>query len=205
MSRLLVLGTYNRKKERELQQLLEPVGIEVRSLADFAKIAEPKIVEVDETGDTFAANAALKATGYASQVGQWVLADDSGLAVDALKGAPGVLSARFAGPKATDEANNRHLLERLNGVPLPKRTAHYVCHVCLADPTGAVRATAEDYCRGRILEAEEGTGGFGYDPLFEVIEYHRTFGELSPAVKACLSHRARAMRQILRAIETLVT
>ncbi len=189
---LLVIGTHNRKKGLEMAALAQSWGIEVRTLADFNHTDE-----VDEHGETFAANAALKALGYARQLGQWVLADDSGLAVDALGGRPGVYSARYAGEQATDADNNRKLLDELRGVPLDKRTAHYVCHVALADPQGNIRAQAEDVCRGRILLEEQGSGGFGYDPMFEVIEYHQTFGVLSPAVKSCLSHRARAMRAIL--------
>lgn len=191
-SPILVLGTANRKKGLELAELVEPLGLAVRTLADF-----PQAISVDETGDTFAANAALKAAQQAKHLGHWVLADDSGLAVDALGGAPGVYSARYAGPQAGDEDNNRRLLAELADTPLERRTAHYVCHATLADPTGAIRAEAEDYCHGRILTEHRGANGFGYDPLFEVIEYHRTFGELSPAVKAALSHRARAMRQLL--------
>ena len=190
--RVLVLGTANRKKGLELAELLAPLGLDVRTLADFPTALSPV-----ESGDTFAANAAIKAIEQAKHLQQWVLADDSGLAVDALGGAPGVYSARYAGPQASDEDNNRHLLAQLVGVPLERRTAHYVCHVTLAGPDGAIRAEAEDYCHGRILDVEYGSGGFGYDPMFEIIEYHRTFGQLSPAVKACLSHRARAMRKIL--------
>lgn len=195
----LVLGTFNRKKGLELAELVEPLAVQVRTLADF-----PGVTEVAETGETFTANAALKATQYARQLGQWVLADDSGLCVDALGGRPGVHSARYAGPTAGDEDNNNRLLEELADVPLERRTAHYVCHTTLADPTGAVRAEAEDYCHGRILTGRRGVGGFGYDPLFEVIEYHRSFGELAPEVKACLSHRARAMRKMLRTIERVL-
>jgi len=196
---ILVLGTANRKKGLELAELVAPLGLEVRTLADF-----PQALSVAETGDTFAANAALKAIGQAKHLGQWVLADDSGLAVDALGGAPGVYSARYAGPGASDEDNNRRLLAELADAPLERRTAHYVCHATLADPAGAIRAEAEDYCHGRILTDYRGAGGFGYDPLFEIIEYHRTFGELSPAVKAVLSHRGRAMRQLLPALRGLL-
>lgn len=191
----LVVGTFNRKKGLELADLLAGSPISVVTLADFPGVTPPV-----EDGLTFADNARLKATLQAKRLGEWVLADDSGLCVDALSGAPGVHSARFAGDDATDADNNRLLLERLADVPLEKRTAHYVCHVTLADPAGQVRAEAEDVCRGRILVNESGQQGFGYDPLFEVIEYHRTFGQLSPAVKACLSHRARAMRRVLREI-----
>lgn len=196
---ILVLGTANRKKGLELAELVAPLGLTVRTLADF-----PQALSVAETGDTFAANAALKAVEQAMHLGQWVLADDSGLAVDALGGAPGVYSARYAGPNASDEDNNRHLLAELANAPLERRTAHYVCHATLADPAGAIRAEAEDYCHGRILLDYRGAGGFGYDPLFEIIEYHRTFGELSAAVKAVLSHRGRAMRRLLPTLRGLL-
>ena len=127
-----------------------------------------------------------------------MLADDSGLEVDALGGAPGIYSARFAGPNATDDDNNRRLLEKLGDLPLERRTARYVCHVTVADPTGAVRAESHDTCRGRIRFEPAGTNGFGYDPYFEVVEYHRTFGELGPTVKRMLSHRSRALRAFCR-------
>lgn len=189
---LLVLGTGNRKKAIELIALVRPLGLEVRTLADF-----PQALEVAETGATFAANACLKASQQAPHLGHWVLAEDSGLMVDALGGAPGVLSARFSGLGATDASNNQLLLERLGDLPLERRTAGYVCHMALADPSGTIRAETEDRCRGRIVRTPRGTQGFGYDPLFEVIEYHRTFGELGLTVKECLSHRARASRQMV--------
>src|SRR5208283_5134203 len=131
-----------------------------------------------------------------------VLADDSGLMVDALGGAPGVLSARYSGPGATDASNNRKLLEDLRDVPMEKRNAQFVCHICLADPAGTVRGESSASCRGRILFAPSGSGGFGYDPLFEIVEYHHSFGMLSPLVKSHLSHRARAaVRLIPRLME----
>jgi XTP/dITP diphosphohydrolase len=195
----LVLGTTNRKKGIELAELAAPLPVKIQTLADF-----PEAREVDETGDTFAANAALKAVQYARQLGQWVLADDSGLCVDALDGRPGVFSARYGGASASDEDNNRRLLEDLAGMAIERRSAHYVCHATLADPSGQIRAEAEELCHGRILLAPQGSGGFGYDPLFEIIEYHRTFGDLSPEVKACLSHRARSLRKILPIIEALL-
>ncbi|HTQ38248.1 MAG TPA: RdgB/HAM1 family non-canonical purine NTP pyrophosphatase [Pirellulales bacterium] len=195
----LVLGTHNRKKGLELAELLQPWGFQLLTLADL-----PAAIEVAETGETFAANAALKACGQAAHLKCWVLGEDSGLAVDALAGAPGVYSARFSGPGATDESNNRLLLEKLGKTPLEKRTAHYVCHATLADPAGTIQAQADGYCHGRIRFEPVGTGGFGYDPLFEIVEYHRTFGELGPAVKAALSHRARAIRQLIPAMLRLV-
>jgi XTP/dITP diphosphohydrolase len=188
----LILGTRNRKKGQELVELLAPWDFELITLADV-----PSAIEVEETGETFAANAALKACEQARHLHRWVLGEDSGLAVDALKGEPGVYSARFSGPGATDDSNNRLLLEKLRSTPLEKRTAHYVCHATLADPEGNIRAESEGYCHGRIRFEPAGTGGFGYDPLFEIVEYHRTFGELGPAVKAALSHRARAIRQLI--------
>lgn len=189
---LLVLGTRNRKKAEELLALLRPLGLELKTLADF-----PKAIDVEETGETFATNAALKACQQATHLGQWVLGEDSGLVVDALGGAPGVLSARFSGPEASDESNNRLLLERLAKTPLEKRTSHYVCHATLSDPQGIVRAESEARCHGRIRFEPAGVGGFGYDPLFEVVEYHRTFGELGPLVKSVLSHRGRALRRLV--------
>jgi XTP/dITP diphosphohydrolase len=189
---VLVFGTGNRKKAGELADLLAPTGIELKTLADFAAP-----LDVDETGQSFAENAALKATQQAKHLGQWVLADDSGLVVDALKGEPGIYSARYAGANATDADNRRKLLAALDGVTEARRGAHFVCHLALADPTGTVRAEATGKCHGRIRNEEAGSGGFGYDPLFEIVEYHRTFGELSAVTKAVLSHRARAMYLIL--------
>jgi XTP/dITP diphosphohydrolase len=195
----LILGTRNRKKGLELAELLAPWGFELVTLAEI-----PESIEIEETGETFGANAALKACQQAKHLKRWVLGEDSGLAVDALGGAPGVYSARFSGSEATDESNNRLLLEKLGKIPLEKRTAHYVCHATLSDPDGNIRAEAESDCRGRIRFEPTGTGGFGYDPLFEIVEYHRTFGELGPAVKAALSHRARAVRQLIPEMLRLV-
>ena len=197
----LVLGTTNQGKVRELIDLLAPLGIGCESLADHAAA-----VEVEETGATFADNAALKAVGQARPLGRWVLAEDSGLVVPALGGAPGVHSARFSGPlageprAAIDARNNSLLLERLAGRQGSERAAHFACHAALADPSGRIVAVAAGTCGGLIAEQPAGRGGFGYDPLFIVPEYHRTFGELPPAVKAVISHRARALRAILPAI-----
>jgi XTP/dITP diphosphohydrolase len=190
--RRLVIGTRNQKKGAELADLLAPWGFNIATLAEF-----PTAIDVVEDGNTFAANAVLKATQQALHLRRWVLADDSGLEVDTLSGAPGVFSARFAGTNATDQQNNEKLLDQLGTTPLETRTAHYVCHVAVADPTGTVRAESHDLCRGRIRFEPSGANGFGYDPLFEVVEYHRTFGELGPHVKQAISHRSRALRAIL--------
>jgi XTP/dITP diphosphohydrolase len=199
MPRLLVLGSRNRKKLGELAELLEPHGFILKTLADF-----PNSIEVEESGDTFAANARLKGTVQARRLGQWVLGEDSGLSVDALGGDPGVRSARFSDPGATDARNNALLLDKLQNAPPEKRTAHYTCYAALSDTSGNIRAESEGLCRGRILAEPAGSGGFGYDPLFEIVEYHRTFGELAPAVKAVLSHRSRAIRRLVPQLLTLI-
>jgi len=196
---LLVLGTANRKKGLELADLFTPLGVEVRTLADFGPLSQ-----VAEYGDTFAENARLKAAGYAAALQRWVLADDSGLAVDVLDGAPGVFSARYSGPGATDVLNNERLLRELADVSTERRGARFVCHMALSDPSGAIRAQSEGACRGQILFEPRGPHGFGYDPLFEVVEYHRTFAELGPVVKAVLSHRARAAAAMIPAVVRLI-
>ena len=196
---VLVLGTNNLKKRQELVELLVPLGLELRVLADY-----PNAVDVAETGKTFADNARLKAIEQAQALGAWVLAEDSGLAVDALDGRPGVYSARYSGAGATDDSNNRKLVAELGNLPLEKRTAHYVCHATLADPVGAIRAESVGTCQGRIRLTPAGSGGFGYDPYFEIVEYHRTFGELGAAVKAAISHRARALGGMVPQIAELI-
>jgi XTP/dITP diphosphohydrolase len=188
----LVIGTTNAAKGQELRDLLAPYGFHVQTLRDVADA-----VDVVEDGDTFAANARKKAVEQARHLKAWVLADDSGIEVDALGGRPGVYSARYAGQSATDAQNNAKLLEELGDRPLEKRTARYVCHVALADPRGETRAECSDVCKGRIVFEPVGSNGFGYDPLFEVVEFHQTFGQLGPSVKAAISHRARALRGVL--------
>ena len=145
---LLVLGTHNRKKGLELEKLLQPFGFELKTLADF-----PEAIEVVEDGDSFEANARLKATQQAQHLGQWVIGEDSGLCVKALNGEPGIYSARFSGEEATDEKNNAELLRRLDGVPAEKRGAFYVCHVTLSDPSGTSMIDCEERCHGRIVTA----------------------------------------------------
>ncbi len=163
------------------------------------------MIEVDETGTTFRENAELKASEQAKHLRQWVLGEDSGLSVAALDGAPGVYSARFSGPDASDESNNRLLLEKLEGVPPEKRNAWYTSHIALSDPLGEIKISCQAQCHGVITMTERGSGGFGYDPLFELTEYHRTFGEMGDAVKAVLSHRARAYRQFIPQLTSLIS
>lgn len=194
-----VIGTGNRHKVTELVDLLAPAGVIWKFLSDF-----PGVVDVLETGTTFAENARIKASTYAAHLGHWVLAEDAGLAVDVLKGEPGIYSARYAGEPRDDSRNTQKLLEVLKDIPLEKRTARFICHMAVADPQGQIRVEAEGTCCGRITFEPRGTQGFGYDPVFEIPEYHRTLAELGLAVKGCLSHRARAARAILPEIIRLV-
>ena len=195
----LILASRNRKKSEEIRALLAPHGIEVASVADF-----PDVPDVVEDGSTFAENAAKKAREVAVRTGHWTLAEDSGLVVKALGGAPGVYSARYAGEPSDDLRNNARLIAELTGVPPERRAAHYVCHVALADPAGEIRLSAEATCRGRIVDEPRGNHGFGYDPHFLIPEYHRTFGELGPAVKRCISHRARAFERAIPKLAQLL-
>jgi XTP/dITP diphosphohydrolase len=185
----LVLGTGNRKKGLEMAELFAPLGFDLKTLADF-----PETLDVIEDGGSFCENAYKKACEQAVFLKMPVLAEDSGLVVDALGGAPGIYSARFSGKNATDESNNALLLEKLANVPWERRTAHYVCEMVLADAEGRILAVTSGTCRGRIRFEPDGTNGFGYDPLFEVVEYHQTFGRLSSVVKQAISHRSRAAR-----------
>jgi XTP/dITP diphosphohydrolase len=197
---VLVLGTRNAKKRRELEYLLAPYPqIQLKTLDDF-----PSSIEVEETGDTFAANAALKATEQAKVIGQFVVGEDSGLSVAAMDGRPGIYSARYSGPDATDESNRKKLIEELAGVPADQRSAWYTCHMTLSDPDGNILIDCEAECHGRILDAERGAAGFGYDPLFEIPEYSLTFAELGDEFKSVLSHRARANRIFIPMLLSLI-
>lgn len=190
----LVFATGNRGKVAELRQLLADVGdIEILSGSEI------DLPEVIEDGDTFTANAVKKAMEVSRHTGLPALADDSGLEVDALDGAPGVYSARFAGPNATDADNNRKLLDQLTGVPGEGRTARFRSVLALADCHGALGSrviTSEGMCEGLILDEPRGTGGFGYDPLFFCPELGMTFAEAGIGPKGDLSHRARAMKSM---------
>ncbi|HEX3149061.1 MAG TPA: RdgB/HAM1 family non-canonical purine NTP pyrophosphatase [Gemmataceae bacterium] len=194
----LVIGSRNKKKLLELQDLLGDLPIELTDLSPW-----PSVPDVDETGLTFEENARLKAIGYAKATSEWVLAEDSGLVAPALKGRPGIYSARYAGTHGDDAANNQKLLAELAPLPDDRRNAYYVCVAALCSPDGDVKTVAEGRCHGVIVKEPRGAGGFGYDPLFEVPEFHATFGELSLRVKQALSHRARAVMQLRPAIRKL--
>jgi XTP/dITP diphosphohydrolase len=188
---VLVLGTRNAKKRQEIEEILSDMGLELRDLRHW-----PDAPEVVEDGTTFEANARKKASVLASLLHHWVLGEDSGLVVPALGGRPGVHSARYAGKQGDDDANNARLLAELAPLPDQSRAAYYVCTAALADPEGNVQAVTEGRCHGVITRELRGGGGFGYDPLFLIPEYHRTFGELNAPVKHALSHRARALAKL---------
>jgi XTP/dITP diphosphohydrolase len=191
MSRLIIVGTRNRKKLQEILEILGDMNLKFADLSRF-----PSAPEVIEDRATFEANARKKATKLAFDLHQWVIGEDSGLVVPVLSGRPGVYSARYAGKHGDDEANNDRLLAELAPLPDDRREAYYVSTAALSDPEGKIQAVIEGRCHGRILRERQGTGGFGYDPLFLIPEYHRTFGELSPRVKHALSHRARALEHL---------
>jgi XTP/dITP diphosphohydrolase len=199
MANVLVLGTRNAKKRKEIEEILGDLPLALEDLSRY-----PAAPEVVEDGATFEANARKKASETALAVGHWVLGEDSGLVVPILNGRPGVYSARYAGKQGDDEANNNRLLAELAPHDPAQRDAYYVCVAALSDPQGNVHAVTEGRCHGRILAERRGQGGFGYDPLFLIPEYHQTFGELTPRVKHALSHRARALGQLRPVLRELV-
>jgi XTP/dITP diphosphohydrolase len=193
----LLLATANPGKLRELRAILAGLPVELVGLADAGAGAPP---EVAETGATFGDNALLKARTYAAWSGLATVADDSGLEVDALGGAPGLRSARYAGPGASDQANLDRLLTELEGVPPERRTARFRCAAVLFDPRlGTWQAEAA--WEGRLLDAPRGTGGFGYDPVFVPDGWTRTSAEVDAATKDAASHRGRAFRALRPAIQ----
>lgn len=196
---LLVLGTHNAKKCVELRGLLQPLGINLKSLAE---VSSP--IEVEETGSSFIENARLKAEVQAKHLTAWTIGEDSGLCVPFLKHAPGIYSARYSDPGATDERNNQKLLEELAEAKGDARRAYYVSTIALATPSGEIVLEASGKCWGRILTEYRGDGGFGYDPLFEIPEYHQTFAELGITVKSVLSHRARALSRFIAGLKRLL-
>ena len=184
-----VLATRNPRKLKELQRLTRGLKIRWLTLTQF-----PSLPPIEEDGQTFAANARKKALAVARATGLVTVADDSGLEVDALGGAPGVRSARYAGSRATDAANNRKLLRALRHVPWAKRRAQFRCCIAVATPDGTV-ATVEGRAQGVVADRPRGRRGFGYDPLFVIPRYGRTFAELGPRIKDRRSHRAHALHR----------
>ncbi len=186
MTRELVIASKNKGKIREIRQIYADLPVTVVEL--------PNQPEVVEDGHSFSENARKKAVEIARHTGKWALADDSGLEVDALKGAPGIYSARWSG--GGDEANNDKLLAELQGVPPPARMARYRAVVVVADPQGNVVAEADGACEGLIGFVRKGTGGFGYDPLFVVPQFGCTMAELTAETKHSISHRGEALRRL---------
>jgi XTP/dITP diphosphohydrolase len=193
----LLLASANRGKLRELRTILAGLPVELVGLAE-AGLGDPP--EVEETGDTFLENALLKARAYAGWSGLAAVADDSGLEVDALGGAPGVRSARYAGQGASDQANLDKLLAAMAGVPPQRRTARFRCAAVLVEPNGR-EWHAEASWEGRLLEAPRGSGGFGYDPVFLPDGWELTSAEVDQATKDAASHRGQAFRALRPAIE----
>jgi XTP/dITP diphosphohydrolase len=196
--RALLIATSNPGKLRELTAILAGLPVHFATLRDF-----PGVPLAIEDGDTFEENAAKKALHYAKATGRWTLADDSGLEVDALGGAPGVYSARYAGQGAGDSANNAKLVAQLAGVPEDRRTARFRCVAALASPAG-ILATAAGVFDGRIVDDPRGLQGFGYDPHFYVPAYGMTSAEMPPELKNSISHRARAFQALRPRLEELL-
>lgn len=192
-----ILATNNMKKLEELQRILSPLGVNVRT----AKSIGITLPEVEENGSTFEENAYIKARSACDITHLPSIADDSGLCVDFLGGAPGIYSARFAGEHGNDEKNNDLLLEKLRDVPMEKRTAHYVCAVCCIFPDGR-EITVRGECPGFIGFERDGNAGFGYDPLFLV--NGRSFGRYSAEEKDKISHRGNALRLLKKELEKIL-
>ena len=193
----VVIATKNKGKAKDFEALFQPLGFEVVTMFDVAPD-----MEIEETGTTFEENAVLKAETLAKELNMIVIADDSGLAVDALGGAPGVYSARYAGDH-DDEANIVKVLENLAGVSEEKRTARFMCALAIAGPEMDT-TTVFGTCEGIILEEKRGTNGFGYDPIFFIPELGRAMAQLTPEEKGAISHRGNAIRKLAQALPTLL-
>lgn len=186
----VIIATKNKGKAKEFEKLFLPKGLAVKTLLDY-----PEIGDVEETGSTFEENAILKAETIANNLGVRVIADDSGLEIDALEGRPGVYSARYAGSEKNDENNIDKVLDELQGVPENERTARFCCALAMAEP-GKETLTVFGTCEGRILNERRGTNGFGYDPIFYVETEGKAMAELSSNEKNKISHRANAIRKL---------
>ncbi|WP_293128060.1 RdgB/HAM1 family non-canonical purine NTP pyrophosphatase [Microcoleus sp. bin38.metabat.b11b12b14.051] len=189
--KLLVVATSNPGKLKEMQLYLQDLGWELQ--------LKPEELEVEETGETFIANACLKASEIAKATGEWSIADDSGLMVDALDGQPGIYSARYG---KTDADRISRLLKELGNEP--NRGAQFVCAIAIARPDGTIALQVEGICRGEIIHTPRGTGGFGYDPIFYVPAQQQTFAEMTPDIKRSHSHRGRAFQALLPQMANIV-
>ncbi len=195
----LVIASHNVHKIREFRALLKPFkAIDILSLLDFPGYHLP-----EETGGSFEENASLKATHAAAALKHWVLADDSGLVVPALNGAPGIRSARFAGNQATDADNRKKLLQNMEHLLDEDRFAYFECWIALASPAGIIKKLGNGTCEGTILSEERGGSGFGYDPLFVKYGYNKTFAQLEESIKNRVSHRRKAFDKIAPLLDSL--
>ena len=193
--REIIIATKNAGKVKDFETLFSPKGFKVKSLLNF-----PEIEDVEETGVTFSENATLKAEAISSALNKPVIADDSGLAIDALNGEPGVYSARYAGENKDDNANIEKVLQKLNDVPFEKRTARFHCALAIAVP-GKRTEIVEGTCEGHILEEKRGENGFGYDPIFFVEKWRCSMAELTKEQKNQISHRANALKRLAPLID----
>ncbi|MGG5254862.1 XTP/dITP diphosphatase [Neobacillus sp. SM06] len=194
----VIIATKNPGKAKEFTEMFLSRGIVVKTLQDY-----PDIPDIEETGQTFAENAILKAEKVSLFLGKMAISDDSGLIVDALDGRPGIFSARYAGEEKNDEANIRKVLQELTGVPAEQRTARFYCALAIAIP-GKETVTVSGTCEGRILETRKGTNGFGYDPIFFIPEKNGSMAELSAEEKNKISHRANALKQLDRMLDAIL-
>ncbi len=195
----LIVASRNKGKVNEIRELLADLPVKVTSLLDY-----PKLPDVVEDGTTYEANALKKAVAVAKTTGKMALADDSGIEIAALGNAPGIYSSRFAGKGASEKDRNHKLFEMLRGMPMSKRRARYRCVVALVDGRAKTISIAQGTCGGYITTKERGTHGFGFDPVFLLKRYGKTFGELSPSLKARISHRARALAKIKGTIKKAI-
>ncbi len=194
----LVVASRNKGKVGEIKELLADLPFKVTSLLDY-----PHIPDIIEDGKTYRANALKKACWVARATGKMTMSDDSGIEVKALGNAPGIYSSRFAGEGASEKARNKKLFAMLKGVPMHKRQARYRCVVALVDAKGQELGVVQGTCSGYVTTREVGENGFGFDPLFLLKRYNKTFGQLSPALKAKISHRARALKKFRRLLDCL--
>lgn len=191
----IIIASGNKGKLKEFRELMADLPVEVKSLSDY-----PEIGEIEENGKSFAENAFIKAKAVHDATGCLAIADDSGLEVDALGGAPGIYSARYAGEEKNDAANNAKLLQALSDISEDNRGAQFHCAICAVTADGK-RFDAEGIVRGQILRAERGDGGFGYDPLFYIPALGKTTAELSMDEKNAISHRGQAVRQMVQTLK----
>lgn len=193
----IIIATRNEAKLKEILRIVGNEDIRFKSLRDF-----PGTPEIEENGKTFRENAIIKACAVAKMTGMIALADDSGLEVDALGGEPGIYSARFGGENLNDRKRNILLLKKMEGIPEERRNARFVCTVAIATPDGNVNV-AEGFCNGKISFSPRGNSGFGYDPIFLIPSFDKTFAELGPEIKDNISHRAIALRKASEILKSI--